>query len=169
MSQRVVADGKHLALDGRPFRIRGVTYGSFVRRLDGEPFPERSTVKADFHAMADAGLNTVRVYELPPPDVVDAAEVRRAPPLRRLALSGLAHGASTRSRCSSRVITAGRDAVDRAVEQLGDRPHILGLAVGNEVPADVVRVHGIAAVQDALSELVAETARGAPTGCSPRT
>ena len=74
MSGRVVPDGKAFAVDGVPWRLRGVTYGSFVPRLDGEPFPERTQVKKDFLRMADRGLNTVRTYELPPPDVFDVAE-----------------------------------------------------------------------------------------------
>src|SRR5262249_51681209 len=36
-------------------------------------------------------------------------------------------------------------------------PHVLGIAVGNEIPADVVRVHGIPAVEDQLSAMVAWT------------
>src|SRR4051812_21899817 len=74
MTERVVVDGKHLSLGGRPFRIKGVTYGSFLPRLDGEPFPERARVKEDFRAIAEAGLNTVRTYELPPVDVLEIAD-----------------------------------------------------------------------------------------------
>jgi hypothetical protein len=37
---RVVADGKYLALAGRRFRVRGVTYGRFLERCDGALFPE---------------------------------------------------------------------------------------------------------------------------------
>ena len=32
---------------------------------------------------------------------------------------------------------------------------VLAVSVGNEVPGDIVRVHGIGAVEDVLSELVA--------------
>jgi hypothetical protein len=70
----VQADGKFLSIDGRPFRVRGSTYGSFRRRDDGELFPPTQRVRADFAAMADAGLNTVRTYVLPPVDVLEAAE-----------------------------------------------------------------------------------------------
>jgi hypothetical protein len=74
MPDRVRVDGKHLILDGRPFKVRGVTYGSFLPRLDGELFPERTHVKEDFRKIVEAGLNTVRVYSLPPVDVLDLAE-----------------------------------------------------------------------------------------------
>ena len=71
---RVTAEGKHLSLAGMPYRVRGVTYGSFAPRLDGELFPEPDQVKKDFAAMEAAGLNTVRTYSLPPADVLETAE-----------------------------------------------------------------------------------------------
>src|SRR5687767_15931897 len=71
---RVTAEGKHLSLAGAPYRVRGVTYGSFAPRLDGELFPEPDQVKRDFSAMEAVGLNTVRTYSLPPADVLDTAE-----------------------------------------------------------------------------------------------
>ena len=74
MHERVRVDGKHLVRAGRPFKVRGVTYGSFLPRLDGALYPERSRVKEDFRKIADAGLNTVRVYSLPPLDVLEIAE-----------------------------------------------------------------------------------------------
>ncbi len=155
MSGRVVPDGKAFALDGVPWRLRGVTYGSFVPRLDGEPFPERTQVKKDFLRMADCGLNTVRTYELPPPDVFDVAEEYG---LRMLV--GLHHHdwrmEPRPSRDASRRIRAsGRQAVAEAVARCNGRDNIVGIAVGNEIPGDIVRVHGIAAVEDTLSSLIA--------------
>src|SRR5262245_9154067 len=74
VASRVGVDGRFLVLDGRPFRVRGVTYGSFLPRDDGEPFPEAARVRDDFEAIVAAGLNTVRTYTLPPADVLDLAE-----------------------------------------------------------------------------------------------
>src|SRR5215471_381543 len=71
---RVVADGKHLSAGGTPFRIRGVTYGSFATRSDGEAFPNPDRVRSDFAMMAAAGLNNVRTYNTPPADVLELAE-----------------------------------------------------------------------------------------------
>src|SRR5215213_2879567 len=71
---RVRVDGKHLAVAGEPFRVRGVTYGSFGTRADGAPYPEPERLEADFRAMADAGLNLVCIYTTPPPDVFEAAD-----------------------------------------------------------------------------------------------
>src|SRR5215213_1384146 len=43
---RVRVDGKHLAVAGEPFRVRGVTYGSFGTRADGAPYPEPGCAQA---------------------------------------------------------------------------------------------------------------------------
>ena len=66
--------GKFIFTGGDKLLVRGVTYGSFLPRLDGALYPERSRVKEDFRKIADAGLNTVRVYSLPPLDVLEIAE-----------------------------------------------------------------------------------------------
>ncbi len=153
-SGRVVADGKHLALDGTPFRVRGATYGSFVARLDGEPYPEPTQVKHDLTAMADAGLNTVRTYTLPPPELIDVAGE-----LGMRVLVGL-HYRDWREEpvpgrgARRRIRDAGRRAVDAAMERCAGNGTVLAVAVGNEVPADVVRVHGIGAVEATLAEMV---------------
>src|SRR5437773_9062287 len=70
---RVAVDGKFLTVAGAPFRVHGATYGSFLPRADGEPFPAAERVRADFEAIATAGLNTIRTYSLPPADVLDLA------------------------------------------------------------------------------------------------
>lgn len=152
---RVRADGKHLSAGVRPFRVRGATYGSFAPRVDGARFPETSQLKRDLTDIAHAGLNTVRTYTLPPEDLLEVAT-----DLGLRVIAGLDYpdwryetepGADTRRR----VADAGRRAVDEAMERLGGRPEVLAVAVGNEVPGDVVRLHGIGAVEEGLSELVA--------------
>src|SRR6476661_5544121 len=65
--------GKRFTHGGTRFAVRGVTYGSFLPRSDGCPFPEGPAVRRDFAAIRGRGLNTVRTYAAPPVDVVDAA------------------------------------------------------------------------------------------------
>src|ERR1043166_6005107 len=57
---RVIVDGVHLSCDGRPFRVRGVTYGSFFPRAAGVPFPACETPRAGLTAVADARLHVAR-------------------------------------------------------------------------------------------------------------
>jgi hypothetical protein len=156
MTESVVIDGKHFVLGDRPFRVRGVTYGSFLPRLDGELFPDRVRVKEDFRMMAEAGLNTVRLYALPPLDVLDIAVDYGLRVLVGLNYHDWRMEPSPGRRTTRRVLDAGRRAVAEAVERCSGRPEVLAIAVGNELPVDVVRVHGIGAVQDSLSELVAD-------------
>lgn len=154
--ERVTADGKHLSVAGRPFRVHGVTYGSFDARLDGEPFPDPSQIKLDLTDMAQAGLNTVRTYAPPPEDLLEIAEELGLRVIAGLHYEDWRYEARSGRVVRRRVRDAGRRAVDRAMERLAGRPVVLAVAVGNEVPADVVRLHGIAAVEDSLADLVAQ-------------
>lgn len=163
MGERIATDGKHLSLAGRPFTARGVTYGTFAPRLDLEPYPERWQVKADLHAMARAGLNVVRTYTVPPGDVLEAAEEAG---LRLIV--GLHYDdwrAERRPGRSShrRVLDHGRRAVDAALERCGGNPAVMAISVGNEIPGDLVRLHGIERVQEILGRLADDVRAGDPT------
>src|SRR3982751_1314227 len=71
--QRLFVDGKFLSTrDGR-FLVKGVTYGTFAPQESGRQFPDASLVRRDFAAMAQAGLNTVRVYTPPTREMLDTA------------------------------------------------------------------------------------------------
>jgi hypothetical protein len=160
IGERVAVEGKFLRLGDRPFRVRGATYGTFQKRADGERFPEPAQVLRDFHAMADAGLNTVRTYGLPPRDVLEiAAEAG-------LRLIVGVHYRDWRlepvagRRANRRVLDAGRRAVAEALPRCSESPVVLALSVGNEVPADIVRLHGVACVEETLSALVREIHEG---------
>lgn len=160
--ERVMPDGKHLRLDGAPFRVRGVTYGTFLPRGDGALYPEPSQVERDLSAMAACGFNTVRTYSLPPADLLDCA---RALGLRVLAGVHYAdwrmHRVASRRTHRQVRADAGR-AVHESVEALAGHPEVLAVSVGNEVPSDIVRLYGRAAVEDLLSELVSLVHQGAP-------
>ncbi|MFC3383550.1 glycosyltransferase [Couchioplanes azureus] len=159
---RVLADGRHLRVGDEVFHVRGVTYGGFAARRDGAAFPEHAVLKRDLVAIAEAGLTTVRTYDPVPEDLLDLAGE-----LSLRVLVGLHHhdwrmepraGRAARIR----VRDAGRRAVDAALESYAGDPRILALAVGNEYPCDVVRLHGIGTVADGLADLVARCHAGDP-------
>lgn len=161
--ERVCVDGKFLSLGGRPIRLRGTTYGTFEpRREDGEPYPVTARVAEDFAAIAAAGLNAVRVYTLPPEDVLTAAAEAGLRIVVGLHYADWREQESVGRRTRRAVLDAGRRAVEDALERCAGRPEVAAISVGNEVPADLVRLHGIGSVEETLSALVAEVHAGAP-------
>jgi GT2 family glycosyltransferase len=154
---RAQSDGKFLRVDGSVFLIRGASYGTFAPRQDAHQFPELAQVRRDFGLMAAAGINTVRTYTVPPPDVLDAAAERG---LRVMA--GLAwpdHVAFVDDRRLRRAIIRDIGAQARAVAR---HPALLLLAVGNEIPPSVVRWHGQRAVESFIRAAFAEARHAAP-------
>lgn len=152
--KRITANGNHLAVDERPFRVRGATYGTFVPRLDAAPYPERWRLKQDLRAMAEAGLNTVRTYDVPPDDFIEIAEELGLRIIVGLHYFDWRSEAHTGRLAQKRVLEAGRRAVSYAMHRFAGRASILAIAVGNEVPADLVRMHGPRRVEDTLSALI---------------
>jgi glycosyltransferase involved in cell wall biosynthesis len=155
-SARIGVDGKFLRLEDQTVQVRGVTYGSFRPRDDGQSFPESARVEADFQAMARLGLNTVRTYTLPPPDVLDLADEAGLRLIVGLHYPDWRDAPSAGRRTNRGVLDAGRRAVAAAMERCAGRATVLAVSVGNEVPGDLVRLHGIGAVEETLSHLVAE-------------
>ena len=136
--------------------MRGATYGTFAPRFDGARFPHHAQVDADFGAMAAAGFNTVRIYTPPSPDVLDLAAEHGLKLLVGLDYHDWRMEPVPGRAAARRILDAGLAAADAAMSQVGGRPEVLGIAVGNEVPGDIVRVHGIGSVERTLSAIVAE-------------
>jgi O-antigen biosynthesis protein len=159
MSGRIVVDGKHFACGADRFHFRGVTYGTFRPREDGARYPDRQVVKRDFADMAEAGFTVVRTYTPPPDDVVDLAAdwglrlfVDIFYPDWRYLL-----GNSRRER--QLMMRDARAEVQRVTRRFADNPVLLGLSLGNEVPADAVRwfgTHAVAGLIDQLADVVHE-------------
>jgi O-antigen biosynthesis protein len=159
---RVLADGKHLTADGEPFHARGVTYGGFATRDDGMPYPERAQIKLDLAAMADLGLNTVRTYTPPPPELLELAEEFGLRVLVGLHYRDWRLEPETGRAARRRILDAGLRAVDEAMERCAGDPTVLAIVVGNELPVDLVRLHGAGAVESVLCELVDRVHRSDP-------
>jgi GT2 family glycosyltransferase len=147
----VQVDGKFFRHgDERQF-LRGVTYGPFAPGADGQPY-DRARAAADFAQIAGAGINTLRLYTPPPPWLLDlAAEAG----LRVMA--GVAweqHVAFLDERRQANEI------VERVIEEIrpvAGHPALLAWAVGNEIPAPVVRWHGAGRVRAFIRRLVEAT------------
>jgi glycosyltransferase involved in cell wall biosynthesis len=152
--RRVTANGKHLAVGTTPFRVRGVTYGSFASRLDGYPFPDRVLLKEDLAGIAAAGLNTIRTYTLPPAELLEIAAELELRVIIGLDYHDWRLEESSGRGARRRILDAGRAAVEKALEVCASSPTVLAIAVGNEIPVDLIRLHGISSVERTLGRLI---------------
>ena len=146
--ERVRVRGRGFLLGGRPFVLRGVTYGAFRPNGAGEPFPEPHEVARDFEAIAGHGVNAVRVYTPPPLWLLDLAQ---AADLRVLAgLCWEQHVAFLGRRADAK---AQAEAVRRDVRRSARHPAVLAYAIGNEVPASIARWYGRRRIENWLRRL----------------
>jgi GT2 family glycosyltransferase len=141
-------DGKFLAVGDRRLWVRGVTYGTFAPDAAGDRFPAAGQVARDFAAMAAAGVTAVRLYTVPPRRVLDAAQDAGLWVL--VGLPWTQHVTFLADRRGARAIAG---AVGAAVGPCAGHPAVLGYAVGNEIPAAVVRWHGRRRVERFLDRL----------------
>jgi len=144
------AHGKFFFAGDHKHFIKGVTYGPFAPGAHGAPFPEPAVVDKDFALMSEAGINTVRVFTAPPLWLLDAAD--RAGLKLLVGLSWSQHIAFLDSAATQAEI---REAVVAGVRECRRHTGVFGYLVGNEIPPDMVRWHGIEAVRRFVRSLVA--------------
>ena len=137
--------------------VKGVTYGTFAPDGQGQQFPPPERVAHDFAAMAEAGINTVRVYTVPQPALLD--EAARHGLRMMIGLPWLQHIAFLDDRRLTRTI---RREVAAQVRALALHPASLLFSVGNEIPALLVRWHGRARIERFLRDLYDEVKAASP-------
>jgi hypothetical protein len=140
--------GHHFYEGPDKWLVRGVTYGPFRPREDEYPYPVEDRMRRDFETMAAIGINAIRVYTVPPPDLADTAgengirllvdipwpkhiDLYRSPKDRKVSLEMVREG----------------------IREVGERPNLLGMVLGNEIPPDLVRWAGPRNVEAFLREL----------------
>lgn len=151
---KVYVDGKFFARNGTRFPFRGVTYGTFAPRGDGAMFPERERVKRDFESMREAGFTVVRTYAPPPDDVLDVAADWGLRILVGIDYADWRILVGTSRRERHRITRDAAASVRAHARRLRDRDEVLGVVVGNEIPADVVRWLGTGRVSRDLRSLI---------------
>ena len=148
VSGRPEVRGKFLYLDGQKYFVKGVTYGTFAPNDETGDFPAQEDVASDFREMAASGINTVRVYIIPPRWLLDLAlehglRVFVGLPWEQH-IAFLEKSETGTSICSR---------LERDLRAIAGHPAILAYAVGNEIPATVVRWHGPRKVERFLRRL----------------
>jgi hypothetical protein len=135
--RRAQAAGKFFAAGGEKLYLRGVTYGTFAAGEDGEELLDPDVVAADFGAMAELGIDTVRTYTVPPRWSLDLAAASGLRVLVGLPWEQHVTFLDDRSLAGSI-----EERVRAGVARCAGHPAVLGFAVGNEIPAPIVRWHG---------------------------
>ncbi len=150
--------GRSIVLGSEKLHVRGVTYGTF-RSTGGCSFPAPDQVRADFEAMVDAGVNTIRTYLPPPRWLLNLAEAQGLKVMVGLAWEQHVTFLDDAGRADS---IAARVAAQ--VRECEAHPAILCYAVGNEIPAPIVRWHGKREVEKFLERLYWEAKVEDPAG-----
>jgi GT2 family glycosyltransferase len=145
---RPSVQGKFLFLGDEKLHIRGVTYGTFSPDASGNEFPELEVVERDFAQMAAAGLNAVRVFTVPPRPLLDAAQ--------RYGLRVMV-GLSAERSIGFLIDKKGAPDIEQWVREqvrsCAGHPALLCFALGNEIPASIVRWLGRDRVEGYLESL----------------
>jgi len=145
--ERPSVRGKFLYAGDEKFFVRGVTYGTFRPNAHGGEY-DRGTVERDFAEMAKHHINTVRVYTVPPRWLLHTAS--RYGLRVMVGLPWEQHVAFLDDQNRIRSI---EERVRTAARVCAGHPAILCYAIGNEIPASIVRWHGARRVEHFLKRL----------------
>lgn len=140
--------GKFLFAGEQKLWVRGVTYGTFGPQVNGEDYPDDEQLEQDFTAMRANAVNAVRCYTVPPRRLLDVAQ-----------RSGLRVmiGLPWEQHVAFLDLPGRADDIERRVRDgvraCAGHPAVLCYAIGNEIPASIVRWHGRRRVERFLERL----------------
>jgi GT2 family glycosyltransferase len=149
---RPSAPGKFLYVGDEKLWVRGVTYGTFRPNAGGVMYPAPAAAQRDFAQIAASGFNALRTYTAPPPWLLDIAADHG---LRVMA--GLAWPQHVTFLDEPRRAHGIERALRGTVRQYSGHPALLAIAIGNEIPAPIVRWHGARAIERYLRRLYEAT------------
>lgn len=156
---RPVIDGKFLKVSGERFYVKGVTYGTFAPDENNFQFPELKRVDKDFQQMVKSGINTIRTYTVPPKEILDFAMLYGIKLM--IGLPWEQHLTFLDSKKQEKQIIK---RVTEATSSCEKHPAILCYAIGNEIPAPIVRWYGDKRISDFLHKLYKAVKKVDPEG-----
>ena len=145
---RPTVRGKFIFAGSEKLYLRGVTYGPFEPDESGCEYHTPDIVDRDFARMAEANINTVRTYTVPPAWLLDLAHRHG---LR--VMIGLPWEQHVSFLDDWKLATSIVRRVREGVRAFAGHPGLLCYAVGNEIPAPIVRWHGRARIERFLKRL----------------
>ncbi|MEY4918412.1 MAG: hypothetical protein RL616_2325, partial [Verrucomicrobiota bacterium] len=149
--------GKFVWCGDEKLLLRGVTYGPFRPEKDGCEYHARETVERDFAKMAAHGINSVRLYTVPPRWLLDLAHENKI-----RVLVGLPWEQHVAFLADPVVVCRIEEKIREGVRACAGHPALLGFAIGNEIPAPVVRWFGHRAIEKFIRELYLIAKAGDP-------
>jgi O-antigen biosynthesis protein len=157
-TRRPTIHGRSIQVGGRKLHVRGVTYGTF-RPRDGVRFPAPEQARRDLEEMAAAGANAFRTYVPPPRWLLDLALEQELG-----VMAGLPWEQHVAFLDDSELAAGIVAKVGRQVRECDAHPALLCYAIGNEIPAPIVRWHGKGKVEEFLERLHWEAKAADPEG-----
>jgi GT2 family glycosyltransferase len=145
---RVTARGKFFFRGAEKLYLRGVTYGTFRPDAEGHQYGTPASVRRDFRMMAANNVNYVRTYTAPPRWLLDIALEHGLQVMVGLPWEQHITFLDDRRRTT--------EVVARVREQargLAGHEALFCFAVGNEIPAPIVRWHGKARIERLVRRL----------------
>jgi GT2 family glycosyltransferase len=140
--------GKFIFVGDEKLYIRGVTYGPFRPDERGSEYHTPDIVSQDFAQMAANGINTIRTYTVPPRWLLDIAQQHG---LR--VMVGLPWEQHITFLDGKKGAQSIEQRVRAGVQACAGHPAILCYAIGNEIPAPIVRWYGPRRVERFLERL----------------
>jgi O-antigen biosynthesis protein len=145
---RIRTAGKFFSAGREKFYLRGVTYGPFKPTADGCVYHNPPSVERDFSLMAVHGINAVRTYTAPPRWLLDIAQTNNLH-----VMAGIPWSQHVAFLDHHNLIQDSYRLVEDAMQRCGQHPALLGIAIGNEIPAPVVRWYGHRRIEKHLEKL----------------
>jgi GT2 family glycosyltransferase len=145
---RPYVKGKFLFLGDEKLQLKGVTYGPFGSDEEDAGALDVDLVERDFGEMAANGLNAVRLYTVPPRWMLDAAARHGL----RLMI-GIAWEQHIAFLDERRRRASIERRIREAVCSCAGHPAVLCFAIGNEIPASIVRWYGRRRIERFLHRL----------------
>src|SRR6266487_1260965 len=147
-SMRPRVQGKFIFAGNEKVYVRGVTYGTFCPDEDGNERHAPEVVERDFAQMAANGLNAIRTYTVPPRWLLDVAQRHN---LR--VMVGLPWEQHVAFLDNKKRVRSIEERVGNGVRACAGHPAVLCYAIGNEIPASIVRWYGHHRVERFLERL----------------